>query len=198
VIAAAILAGGRATRFGGRDKARLALGPARVLDRQLDALRQVADRVLIVSNQPDRYRDLGVPVAGDVVPGAGALGGIYSALLESQAPRTLVAACDLPFLTVPFLRFLAQAGLGADLAIPRRREGYEPLCVCYGQACIGPIEQRIARGHLQVIGLLDAGLTIREIGPDELAPFDPETLFLNINTPEDYVRALDKFSRENR
>jgi len=198
VIAAAILAGGRATRFGGRDKARLALGSARVLDRQLDTLRQVVDRVLIVSNQPERYRDIGAPVVSDVVPDAGALGGIYSALLASESARTLITACDLPFLTVPFLRFLAEAGRGVDLAIPRRSEGYEPLCACYGQGCITPIEQRIARSRLQVIGLLGAGLQVREIGPDELAPFDPETLFLNINTPDDYARALDKFSRENK
>lgn len=36
------------------------------------------------------------------------------------------------------------------------------------------------------------GLVIREIGPDELEQFGPgDVLFFNINTPEDYARAID-------
>src|SRR5436853_427986 len=36
------------------------------------------------------------------------------------------------------------------------------------------------------------GLTIREIGPEELAPFGPaDVLFFNINTPDDYARAIE-------
>jgi hypothetical protein len=34
-------------------------------------------------------------------------------------------------------------------------------------------------------------IRVREVGPDALAPFGPpEDLFLNVNTPEDYDRAL--------
>src|SRR5919201_1814085 len=45
---AAILAGGRATRFGGRDKSALTIGGRTILERQIDVLSTVADEVLVV------------------------------------------------------------------------------------------------------------------------------------------------------
>ncbi len=199
MTAAAILAGGRATRFDGRDKSALAFGAERVLDRQIAVLRQVVDALLIVTNRPERYDGLDVPVVTDAVPGAGALGGLYTALVASPAPQTLVVACDMPFLTVPFLRFLADAGRDVDLAIPRTAAGYEPLCASYARACVGPVHARLEAGRFKLADLVTADLRVRALGPEALAPFDPDrTLFINVNTPDDYARAVDKFSRQNR
>ncbi|HEV3140712.1 MAG TPA: NTP transferase domain-containing protein, partial [Vicinamibacterales bacterium] len=50
-ISAAILAGGRATRFGGRDKSAIVIDPQEgrtILDRQIDALRPLTDDIMIV------------------------------------------------------------------------------------------------------------------------------------------------------
>jgi len=199
VTAAAILAGGRATRLAGRDKSALTLGTERLLDRQIAVLRQVVDHVLVVTNAPERYAALPVRVVRDAVPNGGALGGIYSALLASPAAQMLVVACDMPFLTAPFLGYLAEAGRDVDLAIPRTVAGYEPLCASYGPACLAPIRGRLAHGRLTLVDLVTAGLRVRELGPDELARFDPDAaLFFNVNTPDDYRRAVHKFSRQNK
>jgi molybdopterin-guanine dinucleotide biosynthesis protein A len=198
VTAAAILAGGRATRFDGRDKSALTLGTGRFLDRQIAALRSVADDVLIVTSQPDRYGSSGVRVVADAIEGAGALGGIYTALVASSAPQVLVVACDMPFLTAAFLAHLARAGRDADIAIPRTGAGYEPLCASYARTCLAPIKARLDRGRLKVVDLVQAGLRVRELGPAELARFDPDAaLFLNVNTPDDYDLAVRKFNRQN-
>ncbi|PYQ85779.1 MAG: molybdenum cofactor guanylyltransferase, partial [Acidobacteria bacterium] len=58
---AAILAGGAATRFGGRDKSALTIGGRTILERQIEVLSLVADEVLVVRE--------------DLVPGCGPLGG---------------------------------------------------------------------------------------------------------------------------
>ena len=198
MTAAAILAGGRATRFDGRDKSALTIGAERFLDRQIAALGQVADDVLIVTNQPERYEARGVRVVVDAIDGAGALGGIYTALVASSAPQVLVVACDLPFLTAAFLAHLARAGRDADIAIPRTAAGYEPLCASYARTCLAPIKARLDRGRLKVIDLIEAGLRVRELGPAELARFDPDAaLFFNVNTPDDYALAVRKFKRQN-
>jgi molybdopterin-guanine dinucleotide biosynthesis protein A len=196
--AAAILAGGRATRFEGRDKSALTFGAERFLDRQIAALEQVADDVLIVTNQPDRYRSLGVRVVVDAVEGAGALGGIYTALVASSAAQVLVVACDMPFLTAAFLAHLARAGRDVDIAIPRTAAGYEPLCASYARTCLAPIKARLDGGRLKVVDLVEAGLRVRELGTAELARFDPDAaLFFNVNTPADYDLAVRKFKRQN-
>lgn len=187
---AAILAGGQARRFGGRPKPLLPFGGRRIVDRQLEALRAAADRIAIVTADPDRYGALGVPLWEDLVPGAGPLGGIYTALVRAAAPRTLVVAGDMPFLTPAFLRHLVRAGRGADVALARTADGPQPLCAWYGGACAGVIRRRIERGARKVADLLGE-VRVHEIGPDEIAPFDPDgTLFFNVNTPADYERGL--------
>src|SRR3954468_20117245 len=110
-VSAAILAGGRARRFGGADKASLAVGGARIIDRQLAALAGVADDIRIVARERDGYGVLGLRVIGDAVAGAGPLGGLYSALLDAAHDRVLILACDLPFVTAALLeRLVAESG----------------------------------------------------------------------------------------
>ncbi len=188
-LSAAILAGGQARRLGGVDKARLKLGGVSLIDRQLALLRHVARHLLIVANPPERYRDLGLRVVADVLPGHGALGGIYTAVASAPTEQTLVVACDLPFLTVAFLEYLARAGREVDVAIPRTEDGYQPLCASYARRASDAIRRRLDHGLLKVTDVL-ADVRVREIGPEEVAGFDPgRMLFFNVNTPEDYARA---------
>ena len=191
---AAILAGGRARRLGGRDKSRIVVGGRTILARQLDVLRRLVPRVVIVANDPEAFADAGVPVLPDAVPGRGSLGGIYTALAAAEGP-VLVLACDMPFVTEAFLARVVAAGRDVDVAIPRGRDGYQPLCASYGPACAEPLRRRIERGALKVVDLL-ADVRVHEIGPDEIATFDPDgLLLLNVNTAADVARAEQAASR---
>ena len=127
---AAILAGGRARRFGGRPKLLLPLGDRRIVDRLLAVLRAVVDQVFIVANDRATYAGLGVSVHPDVLGGAGPLGGVHAALRRSRSSRTLVVAGDMPFLNTAFLDHLWRAGRAAEVTIPRPDDGYQPLCAC--------------------------------------------------------------------
>src|SRR4249919_1145201 len=95
---AAILAGGQATRFGGRDKSALLVDGVTILDRQLSALGTVSDDLLIVGSASAREHDVrasarltatsahedsaraAVRGIADIVPGCGPLGGLHAAL----------------------------------------------------------------------------------------------------------------------
>ena len=190
MCAAAIIAGGKSRRLDGRPKGALAFGPTSIVERQLAALRTLTDTLLIVANDPAPYAACGVPVVGDDLPGAGALGGIYTALVHARADPVVVLACDMPFVTVPFLRHLIDAVRTDDAAIPRTRDGYEPLCACYSRRCAPHVRRQIEAGVLKVQDLLPH-LRVREVGPREIAPYDPEgLLFCNVNTADDYSRAL--------
>ncbi len=185
---AAILAGGRASRLGGRDKSHIVIDGRTILDRQLHVLRRSVDRVVIVANDPARFAASGVPVFEDLVPDAGALGGIYTALGVAKEP-VLIIACDMPYLTAPFLTRVIESGHGADVAVPRTADGFHPLCAYYTQACAGPIRQRLDTGKLKVLDLF-GDVHVRTIDPVEIAAFDPDgLLLLNINTPDDLNRA---------
>jgi molybdopterin-guanine dinucleotide biosynthesis protein A len=190
----AILAGGHARRLGGLNKAGLILQPggASVLDRQLTRLRRVVDRTIIIANDAERFSSTGVPVIPDVVPGLGALGGLYTAV-HAGTEWTLVVACDMPFVSEPLLAHLVSVGKSSDIAIPRTARGYEPLCATYSRRSAVELRRLIEEKRFRLSDVARIpGLTIREVGSDELERFGPEdVLFFNLNTPDDHARAVD-------
>ena len=195
---AAILAGGRARRLGGRDKAALQVGPSAILERQLAILRTIVDRILIVANDEMRYAGCGVPVVCDEVPEAGPLGGLYTAIRAAGTPRTLVIACDLPFLPATFLSRLITDSHDVDVVLPRSSDGFQPLCATYSDSAGVKLGLQIEAGVRKVIDAVRGadGLLIRELGPAEVAPYDRHgRLFFNVNTPDDYARAIDLEAR---
>ena len=190
-VSAAILAGGRARRFGGADKASLTVGRARIIDRQLAAVSALTEDVRIVANEATRYADLGVRVIPDAIANAGPLGGIYSALIDAHHDWTIVLACDLPFVTAALLERLAGESDSAgdvDAIAPRSARGLEPLCALYHRRCASVAQSLIGRGDLAASGLLDA-VRLRVLERDALAAYDAGALFENVNTPHDHERA---------
>jgi molybdopterin-guanine dinucleotide biosynthesis protein A len=185
-IAAAILAGGRARRFGGRDKSRLVVGDRPIIVRQIEVLQRIAARVVVIANEPERFADLGLPVVADLIPNAGALGGIYTALRSADGDRVIVVACDMPHLNEALLRRLAELAATGDGAWVRGARGPEPLLACYATAAADRIGHALDRGEFRA-GDLDRILDMKEIDERELATFgEPADLLRNVNTPEDY------------
>ena len=132
----------------------------------------------------------------DEFPDHGALGGIYTAIVASPHERTLVVACDMPFLSLRFCEHMA--GIDADLVIPRTARGYEPLCAIYSRACAAPIRERLTRGELEA-SRLPEGVRVAEVGPETLAAYDPDgLLFVNVNTPHDYERAKEVLEERSK
>lgn len=189
VWTAAILAGGRARRLGGVDKSALVVGGRSILDRQVAVLRSLTPHLLIVASEEDRFRDSGVPVVRDRITGAGSLGGLYTALVEAPTEQLVVIACDMPFLTAPFLSRLAALGAGADAAMPRDARGLHPVCAAWARRAAPHLRARIDQSQLRILDALD-GLDVREMSASDVARFDPDgRLLLNVNTAGDYARA---------
>lgn len=160
-----------------------------ILDRQLSLLRELTPHILIVAGERAGTPAADTTVVTDRIAGAGALGGLYTALVDAPTEQVVVIACDMPFLTASFLARLAERGKGVDAALPRDERGRHPLCASYDRRIAAHLKARIDRGELRIGDAL-AGLDVRELGPDELAPFDPDgRLLLNVNTPADYERA---------
>ena len=186
------LAGGAASRYGGSPKGLRELGGRRILDRVVDAITAaVGAPPLLVANAPDAGSWApALRCIPDVRSGAGSLGGIYTALCDAPGP-VLCVAWDMPFVSEDLLRTLIAGSDGFDAFLPESggRRGLEPLCAVYGQACRAPIEQAIARGDLRAIAFHDA-VRVGTLSLDRVRAFgDPETLFFNVNRPDDLERA---------
>jgi molybdopterin-guanine dinucleotide biosynthesis protein A len=182
VASAAILAGGRASRFGGTDKSALRVGGRTILERQLDELRRLTDDILVVgprSNDVD-----GVRVITDRVAQSGPLGGLDAALAAARDDRLALIGCDMPFVTAAFLARLVALSDHADAVVPRTERGYHPLCAVYRRSCHPAVMRRLAERRLKMLDLFE-DLRVHVVEHADIAPYGGERLLANVNTPDE-------------
>jgi molybdopterin-guanine dinucleotide biosynthesis protein A len=188
-ITGVIQAGGKSTRMGGLPKALLEVGGRRIIDRVLDVLCRVTDDVLIVTNTPEAFASLGVPMVPDVVPDGGSLGGIYSGLRAAPGDAAFTVACDMPFLAREVARLVIDRAPLADVVVPVCGGRPETLHACYAKSCLAPMQRKLEAGRLKIAGFFDE-VRVLAIPEDEVARFRrPDLVFMNVNTPEELARA---------
>ncbi len=190
-----VLAGGASRRFG-TPKALAPVEGVRLVDRVLEALFAAVPDVIVSTNEPDLFADLGLTMRMDDVFGFGPLGGVLTALrsaAEYGRGGALIVACDLPWVSAELLRTIAAraAYTSADAVVPEGggRRGIEPLCAWYSVRCLPHVEAMIGQGERRVHRLVDR-IRAEVIPADEVRRIgDPGILFLNVNTREDLRRA---------
>jgi molybdopterin-guanine dinucleotide biosynthesis protein A len=190
-----ILAGGGSSRYGGLPKGLERVGGTRIIDRVVDALREVTDDLLLVANAADAAEWLpGIRTRGDVRVGEGALGGLHAALTHAGTDILLVA-WDMPFVPRGLLAALRARGEAgplarrtADIVIPESdgsRRGVEPLCAWYSHTCLEAVTAALVAGDRRVVAFHDVVRTVRLSHAAVSAFGDPAVMFSNVNTPGD-------------
>jgi molybdopterin-guanine dinucleotide biosynthesis protein A len=243
-----ILAGGMSRRMG-REKATLKLGDKTIIEYVMETVGKVVDEILLITNKPEKYKSLGIPLFTDVLQANGALVGIHAGLVYSQTHYSLILACDMPFVKKGLLEYMfsklqpqitttdiqteeqnddyrksarksrllprwrarepairnpqcrKSSVVGhrssIDIVIPKSQNGLEPLCAIYSKRCIPEIESMVDSNTMKVSLLLNKFRTCF-VSEDEFSSLDWEDSFFNINSEEDYKKALELFSkREN-
>lgn len=193
-----ILAGGRATRLGGRDKALERVAGRCMLAHVIERLApQVSGLAVSANGDPARFATFGLPVLADSAAGhhvaefQGPLAGILAALdwaAGQGAEAVVTAACDTPFLPRDLVARLVGAVASGPAVAASRDSGGElrrhPTCGLWPVAL---------RKNLRVAllgGTRKAGAWAARHGAG-VAVFDSRFLdpFFNVNTPEDLLAA---------
>lgn len=187
----AILAGGRSSRMG-TNKALLAFGGRTIIAGVLEGIRPLFDEVIVVANDREAYRDLGVPIVLDRVPDKGSLGGIYTAVVTARHSHAFCIACDMPFPNPALIARLRDLAPGYDVVVPRAGEGVHPLHAVYGKDCLPIMEEMMAANRLKIDGLYPR-VRVRYVDEEEIRPFDPHLdCLLNVNTRDDLAAAAER------
>lgn len=176
---AAILAGGRSSRFGS-DKARHLYDGKPLIQHVADSLVSAAERYVI---SDESYLDL--PHYPDLDPQQGPLGGLETALHHAQHEWLAVAACDLPHLSPDYWSGLAKQVSGqATLVVTARPQ---PLAAFYHASILNTVRSQLARGERSLHALLSQ-LDINAVSLEDLGV--SEATLLNVNDSSD----LDKLA----
>ena len=189
---AIVLCGGKSTRMGS-SKALLPFGPETMLQRVVRLLAGVVSPIVVVAavDQPLPELPRQVIVTRDEQEGRGPLEGLRAGLtaLPPQVDAAYVTSCDVPLLEPAFVREMLDFVDGFDIVVMEIDGFPHPLSAVYRRAVLPHVEDLLAANRLRPVFLFDSVKT-RRVRPEEITA-DPDLRTLrNLNTREEYERAL--------
>lgn len=195
-VSGIVLAGGKSSRMG-TNKALLPVGRETLIGTVVKILKSLFPEIIVVTNEPELYQDLGVKLVKDLIPGSGPLGGIHAGLVASPYWYNFVVACDMPFLEPRLITFMVEQAPGYDGVVPLLGERFEPLHAIYSKGCLSPIKDCLKKSITKIIAFYPA-VRLRYLEAEVLTRYgDPGKIFFNINTPNDLAWARRQ-AREER
>jgi len=193
-VTAAILAGGRSMRMG-VDKTLLPVDGAPLLARVVDAVGQICEHTVIVTNRREQIAAAGLPadtpVLIDEVPYQGPLGGLVTALKNAEDEWVLAVAADVPWLEPAVVRALWDARDDAQVVVAVTEKGVEPLLALYRRDCLPAASRVLASGRRRLVAMFPE-LKVVELPVEQLLEADPSLRSLvNVNTAEDLAEVRE-------
>ena len=187
-----VLCGGKSTRMG-TSKALLPFGSETMLQRVVRLLGEVVTPIVVVAAGDQELPALpsDVIVTRDEREGRGPLEALRAGLkaLPEHVDDAYVTSCDVPLLVPAFVRQILDLATGYDVAVMEIDGFTHPLSAVYRRSTLAHIEDLLAKDRLRPVFLFDAVKT-RRVRPEEMTA-DPDLRTLrNLNTREDYERAL--------
>lgn len=178
------MAGGKSSRMG-QNKSFVKIGERPLIEHVVKRVDGLGTETILITNQPDPYTYLGLPIFADIYPEHGPLAGIYTAVARAQQPHTLVVATDMPHLNRELLRYMIALRDSADVVVPRWERFPEPLHAIYSRTCLPAIQEKLEAGQLKITGFFGR-VRVRFVEREEIARFDKDgRSFSNINTPDE-------------
>jgi molybdopterin-guanine dinucleotide biosynthesis protein A len=146
-------------------------------------------QVVVVTNTPEVYAFLGLPMAGDRVPGLGPLGGLEAGLTASRFEHAFFCACDMPFVAEAFVQHLVRLAPGHEIVVPQVDGEFEPMHAVYSRLLLPRIAGNLESKRLRLTSIFE-GAQLRVVPEAEVRRFgDPAQLFFNCNTPAEFAQA---------
>ena len=144
----------------------------------------------LITNHPNHYAYLDIPMSSDAEPGAGALPGLQTALSAVESELVLLIACDMPFVNCDLLQFQLAQAEDADVVVPVWEGFHQTMHAVYRrETVLAAVESALVRKQRRMISFY-GDVRVREISAETIAQFDPlGHTFYNVNTPADLAHA---------
>jgi len=177
----AILAGGLGSRLGGQ-KPTADLAGRPLIGHPIASAAAACLDVVVVAKRDSPLPPLDVELLIEPDEPRHALAGVVAALAHAQGRSIVAVACDMPFVTPPFLGWLAS--FTETAAIPVWGGHLHPLIAHYGPDAADPLAASVERGDPAQVAVTSLGPRLLDDGL--LCRFGHvEQLLMNVNTEDD-------------
>ncbi len=184
-ISAIILAGGKSSRMG-EDKRFLRLSKIPLLEYSVQLAGAFTDDIIISSNEMLPAFSSYIHVA-DKNPFEGPVNAIVSSLHHVAHENAIVLTCDMPFLTPEITEQLVTEIDGKSVVHFSAKNEFMHFPCIFPFAALAQLEQLYASGQHSMKSILKK-LPVKRI---PIAKNPPGIEFLNINRPEDFLKAKE-------
>lgn len=192
-VSGVVLAGGKSSRMG-TAKALLPFDDTPLIVHIVTGLKRLFAEVIVVAAADQQLPPLPATVVHDDVAYQGPVGGLCYGLAAVREEAAFVTSCDSVFLNPSLVLHLVSRLDDYDVVVPQWDGRLQPLHAVYRRAVLPLLQTQLARGDLRPVSLFDKVRTLR-VEEDEIRRLDPEgASFFNMNTPEQYSDALERWS----
>ncbi|CAH6799864.1 molybdenum cofactor guanylyltransferase [Vibrio chagasii] len=179
-----ILAGGQASRMGGKDKGLVELNGSPLIQYVIDKLSQQDVSITINANRNlDSYQAF-APVVSDSFPDyPGPLGGIHAGLKNATTDWVGFVPCDSPQISDDLVeRFCSAVKEDSDILVAHDGEFKQPVFTLFHKRVLPKLEAFLERGDRKII------LLYKECVTEYVDFSDAPNCFVNLNTPEELTQ----------
>lgn len=192
-FSAIVLAGGQSARMG-RAKAALRFGAETMLERVVRRLAREFSDIVIVAAPRAVAAEVSRVAGAKMIHDESAYGGPADALARGlravRNPAAFACSCDLPLIDSRLARRICAMLADDDVVVPRVDDRYQPLHAAWSVSCADTLAEMHRAGEGRLINIVRK-LHARIVDEAELRSSAADLQsFLNVNTPEDYDRAL--------
>lgn len=180
-VTGVVLAGGKASRMGGKDKGLMLLDGKPLWQHVSDRLHPQVSSVVISANRNlNTYQESGLPVISDTLSDfPGPLAGMLSVMQQLPDEWFLFCPCDTPFIPVDLFTRLDIDRFQAPVVWVHDGDRDHPAVALAHRSLASKISDYLIRGDRRVM------VFMREVGGHSVDFSDIKSAFRNINTLED-------------
>jgi len=182
-----ILAGGKSSRMG-TDKGMIDFKGKKLIEYAIEIISSLVDDIIIIANE-NSYSSLGYKVFKDSIKEIGPLGGIITALQNTNTEKNIILSCDMPFVNKGLLQYLINKSEGFDITVPIHNNRTEQLLGVYSKTCLKTFLAQAEKNNLALHQANDL-MNINKVAINERCDFWTANLFDNLNNPEDLLNTM--------
>lgn len=196
-ITGVILAGGKSSRMG-TNKALLKLGNQTIIERIAELMKSIFEEVILITNSPEEYNFLNIPIFEDIYKWKGPLAGIHSALVHSTTEKIFVLSCDVPLMGREMIEYIVNYKSEKPIVFCEAAGYHQPLVGVYSKIILKAVENFISTTEVSdksfhhFLKSVEAEI----IHPEKLS-FYKDELFFNLNRPEDFKQLKTYLTHNN-
>ncbi|MDP4116856.1 MAG: molybdenum cofactor guanylyltransferase [Bacteroidota bacterium] len=143
-ITGIILCGGTSSRMG-QNKSLLKLGDSTIIQRVVNLMSSLFESIIIVTNTPEEYNFLHIPLYEDIYKKAGPIGGIHAGLHYSTTAKNFVISCDIPLMNEGTISHIIDYPTEKQITVAVADGFIQQLAGLYNKKIIPDIERIISK-----------------------------------------------------